>query len=405
MKIPKIVKAMDHIDESLVADAASESKKIKNTTKIWLKWGGIAACLAVLVIAGTVFLPMLFKDEPNNVMGDLDDGRYKDFSLQSGELARVWQWEYKTVYEKYVNIDVDGKKFTARGKSLSEKYVDAMIGTFVATGYDDIEGGSYNESFEVYKIKDVSKDKLVAVKMEGKYYVFIADPMKAVTPPTLGELMEAYAIDKYVELGRFSVGTDSKKYYELTKDDEYIWSVLTDCSSAKAVADQKLLEGWYQTTEKGASFTVTSEALGIYKNVMTVTSDGYLWTNAFDAGFLYHIGEESAQKIIKYAKNNSQKADFEPFYYSIVGKITKVTDEYILVDDSILCKDPSDGIIFKISLDDMRVKRYVLTDSLKVGMTVQVMLEGKPSKNQTTVSCAFAIYDVIIHNDHVLIPE
>lgn len=405
MKIPKIVNAMNHIDESLVADAAAEPIKTKNTKKIWLKWSGIAACLAVLLITCTVFLPMLFKDEPNKVTGDLGDGRYKDFSLQSGEMARVWQWEYKTVDEKYVNIDVDGKRFVTRGKSLSEKYVDTLIGTFVATGYDDIEGGFYNESFEVYEIKDVSVDSMVAVKMEEKYYVFIADPMKAATPPTLGELMEAYGIDKYVELGRFSVGTDSKEYYKLTKDDEYIWSVLTDCSSAKAVTDQKLLEGWYQTTEKGASFTVTSEALGIYKNVMTVTSDGYLWTNALEVGFLYHIGEESAQKIIKYAKNNSQKADFEPFYYSIVGKITEVTGEYILVDDSVLCKNPSDGITFKITLDDMRVKRYVLTDSLKVGMSVQVMLESKPSKNQTTVNDAFAIYDVIIHDGLVLIPE
>jgi hypothetical protein len=344
---------------------------------------------------------MLFKDEPNKVTGDLGDGRYKDFSLQSGEMARVWQWEYKTVDEKYVNIDVDGKRFVTRGKSLSEKYVDTLIGTFVATGYDDIEGGSYNESFEVYEIKDVSTDSMVAVKMEEKYYVFMYDPFLQTIHSTLGDLFEAYNFSEYVQLERFERSEKNGKSYVLTEDDAYIWNELEKCYDGIPIGTL----GWHERPREYISFTVTSEPLGIYKNVMHITTDGFLWTNAFGLEHIYLIGEESAQKIIKYAKNNSQKADFEPFYHSIVGKITEVTDEYILVDDSVLCKNPSDGIIFKITLDDMRVKRYVLTDSLKVGMTVQVMLESKPSKNQITVNDAFAIYDVIIHNGLLLIPE
>ena len=30
------------------------------------------------------------------------------------------------------------------------------------------------------------------------------------------------------------------------------------------------------------SFTITSEALGVYKHAMYITEDGYFWTNAFN---------------------------------------------------------------------------------------------------------------------------
>ena len=48
MKTPKIVNAIENIDDELVS-GVFESKKKKN----WVKWVALAACFAVLVIAGT----------------------------------------------------------------------------------------------------------------------------------------------------------------------------------------------------------------------------------------------------------------------------------------------------------------------------------------------------------------
>ena len=148
---------------------------------------------------------------------------------------------------------------------------------------------------------------------------------------------------------------------------------------------------------------MTSEPLGIYKHAMYVSEDGYLWTNAFDVANLYYIGESAAQKIIKYAKNNSEKADYEPFYNSIVGKITEITNEYIVIDDSILCKDPKDGIKYKVMAQDMVIYRYIATNSLKVGMTVQVIFM-ESLDNENTVYNALDINECVIYEDSVLIP-
>ena len=93
MKTPRIANAIGQIDDDLVADAAKCKKKNK---KHWLKWGSLAACFAVLVIAGAAILPSLFRE---NVTPEGTDGRYKDFSIRASESAIVWPWEYQTVYE------------------------------------------------------------------------------------------------------------------------------------------------------------------------------------------------------------------------------------------------------------------------------------------------------------------
>ena len=100
------------------------------------------------------------------------------------------------------------------------------------------------------------------------------------------------------------------------------------------------IEKWVAHDREYYSFTITSETLGVYKVAMYVTVDGYLWTNAFNYQYLFNIGEDAASKIIKYAKENSTEAEYEPYQNTIVGKITEITDEYILLDDSILCANP-----------------------------------------------------------------
>ena len=77
MKTPRIANAIGQIDDDLVAGAAKCKTKNK---KHWLKWGSLAACFAVLVIAGAAILPSLFRE---NVTPEGTDGRYKDFSILS----------------------------------------------------------------------------------------------------------------------------------------------------------------------------------------------------------------------------------------------------------------------------------------------------------------------------------
>ena len=116
MKTPRIANAIGQIDDDLVAGAAKCKTKNK---KYWLKWGSLAACFAVLVIAGAAILPSLFRE---NVTPEGTDSRYKDFSIQASESAIVWPWEYQTI-DARVQQGVESKRLCRRKfRSISGAY-------------------------------------------------------------------------------------------------------------------------------------------------------------------------------------------------------------------------------------------------------------------------------------------
>ena len=393
MKIPRFSNAIGNLDEDLV-EAAAECKKKKQNH--WLKWGSIAACFTVIIVAGALVLPSLLSGKPTP--GGTND-RYKDINIMAGESAIVWPWEYQTVFEKYTEVTIDGIVYRSHGRPVSEELLGDLIGTYTVLGIDEIEGDRYTEKFEVYQLKYADKSQLVAVRMEGTCYTFKKD--KYEPPHTLGELFELVDLSNAIELNRFSVNGDSpnKKHYTLSNDD-YVWEVLGGCDNAPFVEDEK----WIAHDREYYSFTITSETLGVYKVAMYVTVDGYLWTNAFNYQYLFNIGEDAAGKIIKYAKENSTEAEYEPYQNTIVGKITEITDEYILLDDSILCTNPDDGITYKILLNDLRISRYAESGAIRVGENVQITYEGEIDESNT-IDSAISASDVVISGGDVLIPE
>ena len=311
----------------------------------------------------------------------------------------VWPWEYQTVFEKYTEVTIDGIVYRSHGRLVSEELLGDLIGTYTVLGIDEIEGDRYTEKFEVYQLKYADKSQLVAVRMEGSCYTFKRDNYEP--PHTLGELFKLVDLPKAIELKRFSVNGDSpnKKHYTLSNDD-YVWEVLAGCENAPFVEDEK----WVAHDREYYSFTITSETLGVYKVAMYVTVDGYLWTNAFNYQYLFNIGEDAASKIIKYAKENSTEAEYEPYQNTIIGKITEITDEYILLDDSILCANPDDGITYKILLNDLRISRYAESGAIRVGENVQITYEGEIDESNT-IDSAISASDVVISGGDVLIPE
>lgn len=353
----------------------------------------------MIVIVGAAILPSLFRE---NVTPEGTDGRYKDFSIQASESAIVWPWEYQTVYEKYRNVEIDGIEYHGKGRAVSEAWIGERIGNYTVVGYDEVNNGKkYSAEFEAYALKDIAQSQFIAVKMEDSYYVFQND--EYAPPNTLGELMDVVNLSEVVELQRFSEGDNSpdSKHFALSSDN-YVWEVLSECRNAPFVEDQT----WTVGDRSYLSFTITSEALGVYKVALYVTEDGYLWTNAFNWQYLFNIGEDAASRIIHYAKENSTEVEYEPYRNSVAGTIIKITEEYILVDDSILCKNPANGITYKVLLNDLRISRYVDYGIVKVGDTVQISYEGEIDETSgNTIAGAISAFKATISDGDVLIHE
>ena len=344
----------------------------KNTVPCapWLKWGGAAACLIMLVIGGLVLLQPSFG---KNKQG-LGDGRYKSFTLQGQEsTAIIWPWEYQTVAERYSTITVNDIEYVNTGHKVSETMLKSTLGTFDVSGYDEIKEESHVISAEAYELNDVAASRILAAKLEDGYYAF--RNFEYLPAGTLGELLDQANLPKLINLNWFEErGKDSKDKRFVLNDASCLWNVLTtECREAKFIEDQS----WMAQKREYLGFSISSEALGIDNVALYVTGDGYLWTNAFGWQSLYDIGEEAAGEIIQNCREHCTEIEAQPFSNAVIGTVTEITEEYFLVDDAVLCKDPKDGITYKVLLNDLRISRYVQMNLIKAGDMVEVLYRGQ----------------------------
>ncbi|MBO4749635.1 MAG: hypothetical protein J5546_04910 [Lachnospiraceae bacterium] len=382
MTTARIVNAIGFLDEDLIAEAAVREKK--SARGAFLKWGSIAAGFVIVVTACAMLLPgVLHRDKyPNSV-----DPRYKNDGFFYEATAILWPWEYRTIYEQYRNLNVNGISYDGMASKVSEDLVGERIGSFTVTGQEEISQETYSTQAEVYELKDVSRDWYLAVKLDGDYYVF-KSVQQNMPAKTVGELLDQVDLPKVVTLGRYAKrqGNQITGYYEL-RDDAYVWEVLSECRDAKII-DGTL---WEDQASERLEFSVTSQPLGVYRVSMYVTEDGFVWTNAFRYATILCIGKEAAGKILKYAKENSDPTEAKPYRYSAYGVVTEITEDYVLIDDSSLCKDPSKGITYKVLLNDLRISRCFTTGHLKLGDLIAVSYDGdKVEGTQPVIDAAIS---------------
>lgn len=375
------------------ADAVPEKKKSS-----WVKWGAAAACFSLIFLIG--ILAFRTKDTSSVSLGGIAR-EYKNVNLTIIESATVWPWEYKTVSEQYTTLDFNGKDFCSRDRAIDTSLLGETIGNYDAVGFDSYTRKEYRMPAEVCRINGVSENQMVAVKLGGKFYVF---KYNEYTPPAnFGEVLDIYSLAQTLNLDRFTVydGSADTGHYSL-ENDQYLWDVLNACRDAKFIKDDMLS----MSGKNCISFTVTSDALGVYKRVFYVTSDGYIKTNIFDQAYSFGIGEDAAGRIISYATENGAESVTEPYTYTLAGTLVEITDGFLFVNDSILCSNQKDGMVFKIPTEDLRISRCIDFGNISIGDIVVVNFTGNIDITAgNLVKGAYSLSKGILSDDDVFVNE
>lgn len=398
MKRKKISETIDNINPKYIDEATEYIPKAKTTSKSWLKWGSLVACFVVLVVASFAIIPSFFDDD--NIVDNTNDGKYK-YYVSGSEVDIEWPWEYKTNAEKYHNIVFDGKQYVIKSlNAVSTNSLGETLGTCEAEGVDSYTDRKYNETFEVRKLNGVSVEKLIAVGNDTGFYVYTIDDSEK--PSTFGKMLELYGLTQTLEFNRFTKyeGYDDKGYFSLNSD-EYIWQILSGCRDAQL---DNQSDSFDRSNRNYLTFTATSDALGVYKRVVYISEDGYFATNILNYSCSYFIGTDAAGKIIEYALNNSDKAEFSPYALTISGTLVEIGNGYVLIDDTVLCKNAEDGTVYKVYTNDLRVLRCIEYASIKVGDTVVVKYDGEISESNE-VTGAYSMYKGTFEDGDLLIEE
>jgi len=412
MKKEKISEAIGNIDEKYVAEAAEYVARPSSFRKNLLRWGSVAACLCLAAVIAVNVIPVGDRDKDTVVpgftegAGDLPEGTeavgditmipgssvdemdlsvsfgqlhrpYGDDNVMGEESAIVFPWEYLSTMERFGNMEFDGQAYMSKYSTVAEDRVGERIGNCTATGREypfDSDGVILHDAtFEVYAIKDIPENNLVAVRMDGEYVVFIRAHLREEYDyiKNLGELFDIFNLSETVTLSRFTEmqGFEPLGYFTTDRGD-LIWDILSECRDAPAS------DGTESRYDSYLSFTVTSDALGIYKKAMYISRDGYMWTNLNEWGYEYFIGASAAEKIIVAATENAAETEYEPYRYYLSGTVTEVGDGYILVDDSVRCADETEGAVFRVITVDICLSRIIDYVGIKAGDIVMVTFDG-----------------------------
>ncbi len=384
MKQKQLSDAIGKIDAAYVEEALTDTARKPSIT--WLRRGipVVAAAVVIAVVAwqqpwNTGFAPTIpnvesTTDDKNMVSVGGVPRFYCNRTVQTESIALIYPWEYLTLPEQYVYAAFQTQTYHIVGRdAISDtSQIGESLGSCIATGTDSYTDQTHSRSFEVYAIRGIATECMVALHMDGSFYPYAKDEYDP--PATLGEWIEQYSLPDYVQLERFSqtdAAHTAKEYFHLS-DDTAFWEQLLTCKDAPFTEfDPKSRD-----SVNKISFTITSEVLGVYKRGLHITADGYLSTNLMFYGYAFYIGEETAAELIAYATANAEPAFYEPYYETVAGTLIEIGEDYLLIDDGILCETPSDGMVFRVPTTDLRIRRTLLMDVVTVGDTVQLSFTG-----------------------------
>ncbi len=215
-----------HVREVMVFRKEKEDLNMKKTNKrarAFVKWGAMAACLMLVVMAGVIFGRDRMGETPP-IVSNMIERNYKD-GITPKELMLEWPWAYKTTSEKYTHLTVDGTVYYAVFQKLDAESLGSRIGMFEAKGWDSYEDEKeYRTDFEVYEIKAMPTSACVAVKIDEGYEIYATDEGRGMlkAPETymlVGNVIEIG--DGYVIIDDTEVCEDSKdgrRFTVLTSD-------------------------------------------------------------------------------------------------------------------------------------------------------------------------------------------
>ena len=311
MKNERILKALGHVDDRLIDEAATVFKKEKKIFSSKIKRYTAAACLILTVITVVIFSQNgLLKKQLEH---SITDKRYpiKEISNNtSGPEASyiVPKWNEKTLCQQFPAVNYNSSQYSSQNTEIAADKVGAAAGTAALQGHDIYTASSYTANASIYTIQGISPKCAVALKFENNenYYVYVNAYYK---PETLGEFITDLNLTENIYFGSawYSYTSSMIEFPGLEKS--IVMKMLLGDPSPEAVDNY---DGYNFVNIMSVSVNIP--LLG-YENIsLGVTADGYLTTNILDTGKAFFIGADKTRQFVDYITNNYEGFEIKYVY-------------------------------------------------------------------------------------------
>lgn len=319
-----LLKAIGDIDEKYLIEKNNieernriTSNKMVNIMKnLKLKYALAPICIIIIAVIG-IYNSDMFTTKPDITISKKDDWIIKEVKVDKNSieesLTTIPKWNEMTISQQFIEVEYNNSKYTSRITKISSDNILRNIGSSILTGYDTYTKTTYSKKGELYSIKELSEECVIAVKFEGEpdYYVYVNSHYK---PTTLGEFMNDLRLKENTSFGTiyynyWEENADGNKEYKNIEfynvDNSVIWQMLFNNTKLENIySDNDIGKYTSEKFSQNISISVDIKLLG-YENIsVSLTDKGYLLTNILDTGKGFYIGEDKIQEFLNYVKEN-----------------------------------------------------------------------------------------------------
>ncbi len=410
MNTDDIIDALNEVDDTCIKNAR-EPKKKRNYKALWISAGAVAACLAAALL-----LPHISHRIQHDALCDCPDHKitptpavganrwdYKSFGLVTRDSMIHFGRDCQTIAKQFPFVTYNDTEYYLRRSYYDEdmKVSASLIGEkltdYTAKVCEYETGITHTVECTLYAIAGVDPARFLAVQYAGEknaddYYVFHQNEFNP--PATLGEFISSLNLTETLPLIKFSYSTydyttrerTSESYGLSLEDSKVVWDMISKYASVGTRTGEE-----YGYANNRIGFSATSEALGLYNRSFALGADGYLSTNIDDYGYDFYLGEEAVTEIREYILSHKIDAPKDSIE-SIYGVVTEIGEDYLKIDDTILMKNPENGLEFTVyAHDNTTIKSYIMSGQLEVGDHIKILHRGISSEEPTVIRTAFSL--------------
>ena len=329
MKGEKLLEKMELIDEKVIDEAekyrlegkegAADSVAVREPRKRKQLRILLLAAAAVLLLAGTgITVGVIRKNNPKEETWPtkiMETGATDAAQLEETVQETMYEksWEEMTITQRFREFTLSGRTYSVRA-AVDASRAGEKLGDISLEGMDPFTGEMHTTEAEAFRMNGFSENAAVVLKYaeSPETYCAISYEYK---PETLGDFIEGVNLSEVLLVP----GTAEYRYIDeahqphriqfegMTK--EWLMAWLQKYGSAEFV-DFDALMRVPELSVSAIDCTVGISEFGRENVSLYLIQGGYAWTNLFDVGICFHVGDEAVEEFDRHLKNDLQGYEY-----------------------------------------------------------------------------------------------
>ena len=295
MKKEDLFDAIGSIDETFITEVPEAAAKKRLPGRLW---GTLAAAAAILLIAGIGVFGIKGRTKDQGIVyGYTPVEKHvpaSDLQAAEGEIAIAPHWDEMMNVQRFKSLSYGGNEYRTMLILVHTENVGNALGMGTLTGQDVYDNDRiHTVEGAVYAIADIVPEAAVCVvfpEEPGRAYAYVNADYK---PATLGQFMEDLSFSRW--FGTRHVTVDRHPEQDVVFED-----IDTKTVFDMLLSDASLVnEPGHAGDEKLLTISANLNIIGNHNKVMTLTKEGYLWTNLLESEKCFYVGKEKAEAFLK----------------------------------------------------------------------------------------------------------